>query len=50
VWPSAAEALSRIVEVERRFEPDPRLRELYERLYADYRRLYDRLLPVFNRP
>ncbi len=50
VWPSAAEALSRIVKVDRRFEPEPGLRETYERLYADYRRLYDCLLPVFNRP
>jgi sugar (pentulose or hexulose) kinase len=47
-WPSAAEALSRIVEVDRRFDPDPRQREPYERLYADYRRLYDCLLPMFS--
>jgi xylulokinase len=48
VWPSAAEALSRIVQVDRRFEPDPARRETYEKLYADYRRLYDCLLPVFR--
>ena len=48
VWPSAAEALTNIVEVDRRFEPDPARREVYERLYADYRRLYDCLLPVFR--
>jgi sugar (pentulose or hexulose) kinase len=48
VWPSAAEALSGIVEVDRRFEPQPGLRDTYERLYADYRRLYDCLLPVFS--
>jgi xylulokinase len=49
VWASAPEALSGIVEVDRRFEPDPGKREEYERLYATYRRLYDSLLPVFNR-
>jgi sugar (pentulose or hexulose) kinase len=48
VWASAPEALSGIVEVDRRFEPDPGQREEYERLYASYRRLYDSLLPVFN--
>jgi D-xylulose kinase len=50
VWASAAEALSAIVEVDQRFEPDPGPREEYERLYATYRRLYDCLLPVFSRP
>jgi xylulokinase len=49
VWESAAEALSRIVQTDRRFEPDPGRREEYERLYATYRLLYDSLLPVFNR-
>jgi xylulokinase len=48
LWPSAAEALSEIVEVDRRFEPQPGLRGTYERLYADYRLLYDSLLPVFT--
>jgi xylulokinase len=49
VWESAAEALSRIVQTDRRFQPDPGRREEYERLYATYRLLYDSLLPVFNR-
>ncbi len=49
LWPSAAEALSEMVEVDRRFEPQPGLRGTYERLYADYRLLYDSLLPVFTR-
>ena len=39
----------RLVPVARTFEPDPAAREVYEPVYAEYRRLYGRLHPLYGR-
>jgi xylulokinase len=41
--------IRRLVPVDRVFEPDPAARRVYEPLYAEYRRLYGRLRPLYKR-
>jgi xylulokinase len=49
VFPDAADAVARCVRVRDRVEPDPAWREVYERGYARYRKLYPHLRPLEDR-
>ena len=47
VWPSVEEAVASIVQIDRRFDPEPGNRDVYERGYSVYGTMYSRLEPLF---
>lgn len=49
VFPSLREAVDRAVHIKERYLPTPDLLGVYERGFADYRALYDDLVPAFDR-
>jgi len=48
VFASLPQAIVQMVHIKRRFDPDPRTKEIYERAYATYKRLNQLLLPTFE--
>jgi sugar (pentulose or hexulose) kinase len=50
LFPSLDEAIARMVVVRDRYQPDPVNRAVYDAGYATYRRLYDDLVGLFDRP
>jgi len=48
VWPSVQEAIDSIVEIDRRYDPDPANRRTYDEAYGIYSGMYSRLESLFD--
>jgi len=49
IWPSVEEAVTSFVEIERKYEPNPDNKTIYDKHYEAYVDLYANLIPIFEK-